>query len=300
MRSGRGPEGITAHAGSGPRRAAGPAGLHWEPSLGYTPAVTTDLPALPSPVTFSSDGLALAGLLYRPAGRPAGALVVCHGAASRKENHALMGEQAAVAGLAALAFDFRGHGESEGAMDPHGWHDVVAAAETLLDLSGAPWVAARGASMGGCMLLLAARARPALFGALVALCPADGRSLLAGLDELERAERRATAARAGSSGPGARGKDPEYWGRFDTAALRPFLERLDLVAVARGMPRVLLAHARDDDQVPFAHSERIAAVLAPPSRFLVLQSGGHHAPGRSPEVARDTLAWAQANAPGAA
>ncbi len=265
--------------------------------------MTADLPPRPSPVAFTSDGLTLAGLLFLPAGEPAGSLVVCHGAASRKENHIIMGEQAAAAGLAALLFDFRGHGESEGAMDPDGWHDAAAAAEVLLDLSAAPWVAARGASMGGCMLLLAARARSELFSSLVALCPADGPSLLAGLDELER--RTAWAAQvAAEAGPfaapdaDASTAGTDYWGRFDAAALRPFLERLDLPAVACGMPRVLLAHARDDDAVPFAHSERLAAVLAPPTRFIVLETGGHHGPGRSPEVARATLDWIAAHAPG--
>jgi len=251
----------------------------------------SDIPA-PERVTFACDGLQLAGLLYLPAGGPQGGLVVCHGAGSRKENHALMGAQAAAAGLAALAFDFRGHGESEGLLDPDGWRDAVAAAAVLRESSGAPWVAARGASMGGTMLLLAARARPQVFGALVTLCPADGASLLAGLDELERG-----AAGGGTATPAAGRVEPGYTGRFDAVALRPFLERLDLTAVARDMPRVLLAHARDDDAVPFAHSARLAAVLAPPSRFMVLESGGHHGPGRSTEVARATLDWVRTNAP---
>jgi pimeloyl-ACP methyl ester carboxylesterase len=229
----------------------------------------------PRPLTIESDGLSLAGLLYRPAGPPRGALLVCHGAGSRKENHALMGEQAAAAGLAALTFDVRGHGESPGVLGPDGWRDAAAAGEALLAASGAPWLAARGTSMGGCFLLLAARARPGLFRALVLLCPAGGASLLAGLDEIE------------SSG----GLEDGYSGRFDAAALRPFLRDLDLVEVARGMPRVLLAHARDDEAVPFAHSERLARVLAPPARFIVLESGGHHGPGRSPEVAAATLDW---------
>ena len=63
----------------------------------------------------------------------------------------------------------------------------------------------------------------------------------------------------------------------------------------RGLPRVLLAHARDDDAVPFAHSERLAAVLAPPSQFICLSEGGHHGPGRSPFVARATIDWVLAN-----
>ena len=232
----------------------------------------------PEALTIASDGLALAGLLYRPVGPARGALLVCHGAGSRKENHALMGEQAAAAGLAALTFDVRGHGESPGVLGPDGWRDTVAAGEALLTASGAPWLAGRGASMGGCFLLLAAQARPGLFRSLVLLCPADGASLVAGLDELET-----------TAGPGSR--PAEYWGRFDAAALRPFLRDLDLVKAARGMPRVLLAHARDDEAVPFAHSERLARVLAPPTRFIALESGGHHGPGRSPQVAAATIEW---------
>jgi alpha-beta hydrolase superfamily lysophospholipase len=241
----------------------------------------------PRPLTIESGGVELAGRLFLPAGRPEGALVVCHGAGSRKENHEIMGEQAAAAGLAALTFDFRGHGGSGGALDPDGWRDAVAAGERLLAESGAPWLAARGASMGGCMLLLAARARPGFFRSLVLLCPADGASLLAGLDYF------------GDGMEAAAPPDPqgrEYGGRFDGPALRPFLESLDLTAAASGMPRVLLAHARDDDAVPFAHSRRLAAVLAPPSEFIVLAEGGHHGPGRSPLVARATIDWVKANA----
>jgi uncharacterized protein len=241
--------------------------------------VETAPPPLPQPLTIDSDGLRLAGLLFRPAGPPRGALLVCHGAGSRKENHTMMGEQAAAAGLAALTFDFRGHGESDGVLDPDGWHDAVAAGAALLAAGGAPWLAARGASMGGCFLLLAARARPALFRSLTLLCPADGASLLAGLDRMQTLE--------GTADP-----DGEYGGHFDAVSLRPYLRGLDLIGAARGLPRVLLAHARDDEAVPFAHSVRLAAVLAAPTRFIVLDEGGHHGPGRSPLVARATLEWA--------
>ncbi len=234
-------------------------------------------------MTVTSDGLRLAALLYLPRETPAGALLVCHGAGSRKENHAIMGEQAAAAGLAALVPDLRGHGESEGVMDADGWHDVVAAGERLLAESGAPWLAGRGSSMGGFLLLLAARERPALFRSLVLLCPADPGSLLDGLDRLDR---------------GLEPSDPDVPsdGRFDSASLRPFLHGVDLMEAARGRSRVLLAHARDDAAVPFSHSERLAAVLAPPWRFIAVESGGHRAPARSAEVAAATIEWVLATA----
>ena len=239
--------------------------------------------APPRRFTVTSDRLRLAALLFLPAGTPRGALLVCHGAGSRKENHVLMGEQAAERGLAALVFDFRGHGESEGVMDAGGWHDVVAAGETLRRESGAPWLAGRGSSMGGLLLLLAARARPALFRSLVLLCPADPQSLLDGLDRLDQ-------------GLEPSSSDDSSEGRFDSASLRPFLETLDPVAAAYGLQRVLLAHARDDAAVRFDHSMRLASVLAPPTRFIALESGGHRAPARSPEVVAATIDWVLANA----
>ncbi len=119
---------------------------------------------------------------------PAGALLVCHGAGSTKENHAIMAEQARDSGLAALVFDFRGHGESEGAMDAGGAHDVADAARTLLSESGAPWVAVRGSSMGAHWALRAAAADRGLFRSLVALCPADSASLLRALDWVREAQ----------------------------------------------------------------------------------------------------------------
>ena len=62
------------------------------------------------------------------------------------------------------------------------------------------------------------------------------------------------------------------------------------------MPRVLLAHARDDEEVPFAISERLAGLLAPPTRLIALPRGGHKGPQRSSLVARATLDWVLAQA----
>jgi dienelactone hydrolase len=241
--------------------------------------VPSDQPAGPRRLTVRSSGVPLAALLFLPAGAPRGGLLVCHGAGSTKENHAVMAEQAVAAGLAALVFDFRGHGDSGGVMDDGGADDVIAAAETLARESGAPWLAARGSSLGAHWLLRAAAERRHLFRALAALCPADEASLLAGLDHF--------VALAEAGGPGA-----ELSGRFDVDALRRLWRTTDLIETAHGLRGVLLAHARDDEDVPFAVSERLAAVLAPPTRLIALDGGGHKGPQRSPEVARATIEWA--------
>jgi pimeloyl-ACP methyl ester carboxylesterase len=235
------------------------------------------MPPAPREVQLLCDGLHLSALLYLPtANPPKGALLVCHGAGSRKENHAIMAEQAVTRGLAAMVFDFRGHGASDGIMDPGAAADVVAAAHALLKHSAAPWVAGRGSSLGAFWLLRAARANPGLFRSLALLCPADETSLLRGLDHFS-----ALSADAA--------EDAE--GRFDVAGLRTFWRRTDLYATARGMRGVLVAHARDDEEVPFLVSERLATVLEPPSRFIALPHGGHKGPQRSPLVAQATLDW---------
>ena len=227
----------------------------------------------------------LAGRLFRPAAAPTGALLVCHGAGSRKENHELMGEQAAAAGLAALTFDFRGHGESGGEMGPDGWRDAVAAGRRLLAESGAPWLAARGASMGGCMLLLAALARPELFRSLVLLCPADGASLLAGLDDLERDPTRPPKARRAAS--------------TSAASTAPRCGRSLRTWTWSPPPATCRAYCWRTRATMTTYRSPTASCWQPswrrPTRFIRLDTGGHHGPGRSPEVARATIDWVLAH-----
>ena len=255
--------------------------------MGPSSDSTRPAPPAPRPLTIESGGVELAGRLFLPAGRPEGALVVCHGAGSRKENHEIMGEQAAAAGLAALTFDFRGHGGSGGA---HG----------AGRLAGLP-----SPQANGCSPSPARRGwRPAAPAWAAACCcwrrgrgrGSSARSCCCARPTALRCWPGSTTSATASEAAPADPQGGEYGGRFDGPALRPFLEALDLVAAASGMPRVLLAHARDDDSVPFAHSERLAAVLAPPTEFIALAEGGHHGPGRSPLVARATIDWVKANA----
>ncbi len=70
-------------------------------------------------VTFESDGLKIAGVLHIPSsyqGKPLPAFIVCHGfVGSKDESHAqLQAEMLEEFGYAALRFDFRCCGESEG------------------------------------------------------------------------------------------------------------------------------------------------------------------------------------------
>jgi uncharacterized protein len=208
--------------------------------------------ATPAPPELGShDGLSYA--LFLPEGTPELGVVILHGAGSVKESHFDFARGCRDEGMAALAYDARGHGRSSGAFGAHAIDDVLAMIDLLR--SHAPTVAVRGSSMGGFQAIhAAARADPALC-AVVAICPAPEDILLRGLrsGELLRFE-------------------------CDVAATEVWLESVDIYdAAARLGPEaaLLLLHARGDEQIPYTVSEELHARAGEPKRLLIFP-GGHH------------------------
>jgi pimeloyl-ACP methyl ester carboxylesterase len=196
------------------------------------------------------NGLAYA--LFVPDGEPQAGVVVLHGAGSAKENHFDYGRAARAHGFAALAFDQRGHGHSDGAFGPSAIEDAVSMCELLTH--EAPAIALRGSSMGGFVAIHAA-AGWGEAAAVVAICPAPEDLFLRGLRS---------------------GRLVEF--EIDRDGIEPWLEALDLYeAVARLGPRtaLLLMHAEGDEQIPYTVSQELHAAARDPKRLLVLP-GGHH------------------------
>jgi pimeloyl-ACP methyl ester carboxylesterase len=186
-------------------------------------------------------------------GRPAGGVVILHGASSSKESHHDFARVLVGAGLGAVCFDQRGHGESGGRLDARAGQDVAAMAALLRDRLGSEdaRVGLRGSSMGGYLALAAAELARA--ACVVAICPAPAELLRAGL-------------RHGAFEFGA---DPEK--------LDAFLSEHDLEAAAAGLTvPVLLLHAEGDERVPVEHSRELAAQLRSPESRLIVVPGGHH------------------------
>lgn len=198
------------------------------------------------------DGLSY--VLYRPEDEAHGGVVVLHGAGSRKENHLDFARACRAHGLAAVAFDQRGHGATGGAMDGRAVQDVA----TIASLLGDRPIGLRGSSMGGWLALVAAEAVDA--GAVVAICPASGEGLLRGL-------------RAG---------------RFDLEAdpdaVEALIARTDATTAATALgERLLLLHAEGDEVVGVERSRELHA-NAPGSRLVEVPGGHHRSVQHDPEL----------------
>lgn len=124
-------------------------------------------PAGPADRGFHGD---LAYTRWLPDKEPWGGIVIIHGAHSCKENHHDMARTARAAGLAAVCFDLRGHGESPGRFDARVLDDVAAIGSLLPK----PLIL-RGSSLGGYLAIAAAERAQA--DAIIAICPAPATGL---------------------------------------------------------------------------------------------------------------------------
>jgi uncharacterized protein len=208
--------------------------------------------ATPAPPELGSyDGLSYA--LFLPDDRPRVGVVILHGAGSAKESHFDFARGCRDEGMAALAYDARGHGRSAGPFGPGAVDDALAMVELLRE--HVPAVGLRGSSMGGFQAIhAAARAEPGLC-AVVAICPATEDILLRGLrsGELLRFD-------------------------CDVPATETWLESSDIYEAAERLgpeTALLLLHARGDEQIPYPVSEELYERAREPKRLLILP-GGHH------------------------
>jgi pimeloyl-ACP methyl ester carboxylesterase len=210
-----------------------------------------ETPAPPAEVG-KTDGLAYS--LWLPDGDPWASVVIIHGAGSSKESHHDFARAARSAGLSAVCFDQRGHGESEGALGADALDDV----EAIAGLLPPGPRALRGSSMGGFMALVAS-ARMEL-AAVVAICPATSEILARGL------------------------RDGRFSFRADDAGLHELLARADETAAAAALgERLLLMHAEGDEQVPISVSRDLHAA-APGSRLIAVPGGHHRSIQHDPEL----------------
>lgn len=188
---------------------------------------------------------------WLPRGEPRGGVLILHGAGSCKESHHDFARACRTAGYAALCFDARGHGASEGELGAGALADIGA----MADLLGVRPLALRGSSMGGSLALLGAE--PLAATAVVAICPA-------GSEHLRRMLHPSNGEELGF--------------RADVPALEEFLAAHDVdEAVEDVRGHLLLLHAHGDERIPAEHSRELHdRAHSAAERKLVVLPGGHH------------------------
>jgi alpha-beta hydrolase superfamily lysophospholipase len=226
----------------------------------------TPLPTPEPPELGVRNGLAYA--LFLPDEQPRAGVVIAHGAGSAKESHFDFGRACRGAGLAALAFDARGHGRSSGEFGPLAFADVLEMVDVMREHT--PHVALRGSSMGGFQMLHTAAIADPPVVAVVAICPAPEDMLLRGL-------------RAG-----------RFEFRTDPQVIGPWLETLDIrqaVASVAGKTALLFMHAEGDESVPYTVSQELFSAAGDPKRLLIVPGGHHRSLQHDGEMQAESIRW---------
>lgn len=199
-------------------------------------------------------------------------VVICHGAGSCKENHADFATLAASKGWVALAYDARGHGETEPDLDPEAMADVGRMAKLLSerDEVDPAKVVVRGSSMGGALALYGACEFPGHIAGAIAVCPTLEDGLKFGLSS----------------------------GLFEMRIgdLDALLSWLDAHRLVDEMPKLagrplLLQHAEGDEQVPIECSRTLYAAATEPKELVEIPGGDHRSVQHDPALQAQSLDW---------
>jgi pimeloyl-ACP methyl ester carboxylesterase len=267
-------------------------------------------------IQFSSDGLALQGVMHVPEGGPGPfpAIILCHGfgGSCHGAGHPELARTLEHAGYAALRFDFRGCGKSEGE------RGSVICEEEVDDLRNAikflqtqpgidrAGIGLVGASLGGSLAIQVAATTPQ-----IKLCVAIG-AIGNGERRFRRQYPDAAQWQAFLNRVREAKRDKTLINRFDIiqiperdrtglplGAVMEFtpdtaLSLLDFnpeSVVAQIAPRpLLLLHARGDGVIPVAETNGIARAAGAHCESRIIESHEHFASG-SPALAQVLLDW---------
>ncbi len=221
------------------------------------------------------DGQIIRGLLHRPSEDPhIPCAVLCHGLMSSMDSpkFSLLADALSRMGMAAVRFDFRGCGQSDGEISQTTVSGRLADLQAVLDhlregrgLRG-PY-GLMGSSLGGYVALLAFAARKDSSAICVWATPFD-------LGDL-------------SSHSG----DP------DLSSLGPaFFEDLgrhDLLRVGEHVHHLLILHGERDEVVPVSHARRLYENASEPKALHILPGGDHRLvdPAHRARATELTIAW---------
>lgn len=182
-----------------------------------------------------------------------------------------------------VRFDYSGHGASDGAFRDGtigGWRDDALA---VIDAARAGSLILVGSSMGGWLMLLAARARPERVVGLVGIAAAPDFTEALMWDEFD-GETRAALARDGVvARPSGHGEPP---GPITVRLIEEARRHLLLRGPVPVACPVHLLHGMADEEVPWRTAPRIAEAVASADVTVELIKDGDHRLSRTRDIAR--------------
>lgn len=182
-----------------------------------------------------------------------------------------------------VRFDYSGHGASDGAFRDGtigGWRDDALA---VIDAARAGSLILVGSSMGGWLMLLAARARPERVVGLVGIAAAPDFTEALMWDEFD-GETRAALARDGVvARPSGHGEPP---GPITVRLIEEARRHLLLRGPVPVACPVHLLHGMADEEVPWRTAPRIAEAVASADVTIELIKDGDHRLSRTRDIAR--------------
>jgi pimeloyl-ACP methyl ester carboxylesterase len=185
---------------------------------------------------------------------------------------------AAAEGRAMLRFDYSGCGMSGGEFEAQSLHDWLGDALAMIDRIAEGPVVLAGSSMGGWLMLLAARERPERVAGLIGIAAAPDFTAW-GFSDAEKAV---------ILGEG-RLEQPNPYGEAPTVTTRAFWESGEALRLLDGEIAidcpVRLIHGQADADVPWRHSLEIAGRLRSADVQTLLVKDGDHRLSRESDVA---------------
>jgi putative redox protein len=238
---------------------------------------------------FVSNGLSLACHIARPPAdiQPGPGVIICHGfptgpldaQRSAGTYPQLMDRTARQLGCVAMAFNFRGCGDSEGDFSLQGWvDDLRAAISHLIEVSGSPNVLLVGTNTGGSIAICVAADEPRVAGAALLTPRAD-------FDDWADHPRRFLehARDIGAVHDPRFPRSVEDWSR-EFRRFRP------IASARRFAPRpMLVMHGEDDDSVPVSDARQL--VNAHDGAELSLLPGAGHRLRHDPRAVAILIGW---------
>lgn len=224
--------------------------------------------------TFPGEGVVLRGWRCRASDRPRGTIVYLHGVADNRGSAANIIKRYTEKGFDVIAYDSRGHGESEGSICTYGYFEKEDL-RRIVDLIDHRPIVLIGASLGAAVAIQAASSDPRIEAIVAAETFSDLRTVAS-----ERAPWVLTHDMITRAFQLA-----ETSGRFEVDAVSP--ER----AARNVRVPVLLIHGADDRETAPAHSQRVMAALAGRKRLILVERAGHNQSLRQESIWAEIDKW---------